>query len=89
MISACQGWKCRVEETWARKALGGTTAQKLLVSLADWQLPVETSRRLVLEDDAREAKAANLESVPALFLNGSRLADSFTYDAIVKALGLK
>ncbi len=40
----------------------------------------------VLEDDAREAKAANLESVPALFLNGSRLPDSFTYDAIVKAL---
>lgn len=41
----------------------------------------------VLDDDAKEATAAKVESVPALFLNGARLPDTFTYDAIVKALG--
>ncbi len=41
-----------------------------------------------LEDDAREAKTAKVESGPALFLNGSRLEDAFTYDAILKALGI-
>lgn len=42
-----------------------------------------------LEDDAKDAKAAKVESGPALFLNGSRLEDAFTYDAILAALGLK
>jgi predicted DsbA family dithiol-disulfide isomerase len=40
-----------------------------------------------VEDDAIEAKAAGVESAPALFLNGTRLPGEFTYDAIVKALG--
>lgn len=41
-----------------------------------------------LDDDAKEAKTAGLESVPALLLNGSRYEGAFTYDDLVKALGL-
>ena len=40
----------------------------------------------VLEDDARDAKGLKVEGVPALFLDGKRLPDLFTYDAIVAAL---
>lgn len=37
---------------------GGATAHQLLVSLADWQLPVETSRRLVLVVEGPVEQAA-------------------------------
>jgi protein-disulfide isomerase len=40
----------------------------------------------VTEADAAEAARLGVRSTPALFLNGSRLPDSFTYDAVVKAI---
>ena len=40
----------------------------------------------VLEDDAAAAKAMSVEAVPAVFLNGARVADVSTFDALEAAI---
>ena len=70
------------EEIGAMAARLGLDPERFVRDIDD---PVDAK---ALEADAAEAARLDVRSTPALFLNGSRLSDSFTYDAIVKALGL-